>query len=242
MPGILLFYVPTSVALAAALTHAVIAQGGVVGRAVDNAGQPLPGVTVTIMPAPGGEQTRTTTAGDGTYRFDKMADGMYRVDFELLGFDTARRNFVRVRNGSSMVADATLRVSSICECVTVTGLPPATPRPGRVVDEAGRPLPRARLEIAVPMPAEPGVAASTRREMTYTDSEGRFFVLVPVAGAWPLTAADSGFRPVTQQVSASATEPIVFKLFFTGTGPELPEQEQLSRMCCGSPLFTDRVR
>lgn len=89
---------------------------------------------------------------------------------------------------------------------------------------------------------KPGVAASTRREMTYTDSEGRFFVLVPVAGAWPLTAADSGFRPVTQQVSASATEPIVFKLFFTGTGPELPEQEQLSRMCCGSPLFTDRVR
>lgn len=232
----LLFYVPTSVAVAAALTHAVIAQEGVVGRAVDTTGQPLPGVTVTMMPAAGGEQRRTTTAGDGKYRFESVADGVYRVDFELFGFDMTRRNFVRVSNGSSTIADTTLRITALCECVTATG-PPVARRSGRVVDEARRPLPHARLEIAVPIPPGRGVAAaSTRREVSYTDADGRFSLFAPVADTWPLTASVGGFRPVTQQVSASSVEPIVFQLFFTGTGPELPDEERFSWGCLCSHL------
>lgn len=226
----LLLYVTASIGLAVALSHAVSAQEGVVGRAVDSVGQPLPGVTVTITAPAGGEQRRTTTAGDGKYRFDKLADGIYRVDFELLGFDMTRRNFVRVRNGSSTVADATLRVSAICECVMATG-PPVAKRSGRVVDEAGRPLPFARLEIAIPITAPGVVPASTRREVAYADAEGRFSLFAPVDGTWPLTASDSGFRSVTQQVSASVVEPIVFRLFFTGTGPEVPDEEHFSEHC-----------
>ena len=231
-------------AVITALSHTTTAQQGVAGRVVDTIGKPMPGVTVTIMPAAGGEQTRTTTAGDGTYRFDEMADGIYRVDFELVGFDVTRRNFVRVRNGSSTFADATLRVSSMCECVSVTGLPRVAQRSGRVVDETGRPLPRARLEIAVPIPAEAGVApASTWREVRYADTEGRFSVLAPVAGAWALIASDSGFRSVTQQVSGSPTEPLVFTLFFTGTDTGFQVYERFSRGCrCSGDLFTHQGR
>ena len=238
------FYLIATAALITALSHTTTAQQDVVGRVVDTIGKPLPGVTVTMMPAAGGEQTRTTTAGDGTYRFDKMSDGMYRVDFELVGFDVTRRNFVRVRNASSTFADATLRLSSMCECVSVTGLPRVAQRSGLVVDEKGRPLPRARLELAVPIPAEPGVApASTWREVRYADTEGRFSVLAPITGTWPLTASDSGFRPATQQISASAAEPITFRLFFTGTGPELPDYERFSRGCrCSGDLFTHQGR
>ena len=237
------FYLFVTAALITALSHTTTAQQGVVGRVVDTIGQPLPGVTVTMMPAAGGEQRRTTTAGEGTYRFDSLADAMYRVDFELRGFDVTRRSFVRVPRGASTFADATLRLSAICECVSVTGLPRVAQRSGRVVDETGRPLPRARLEIAVPIPAEAGVApASTWREVRYADTEGRFSVLAPVAGAWALTASDSGFRPVTQQVSGSATEPLVFTLFFTGIGPPT-EYERFSQGCrCSGDLFTHQGR
>ena len=229
-------YLIATAALITALSLTTTAQEGVVGRAVDSTGQPLPGVTVTMMPTAGGEQRRATTAGDGSYRFEKVADGIYRVDFELPGFDVTRRNFVRVSNGSSTIADTTLRITALCECVTATG-PPVAKRSGRVVDEAGRPLPHARLEIAVPIQPGRGVApGSTRREVSYTAADGQFSLFVPVAGTWPLTASVGGFRPATQQVSASSVEPIVFKLVFTGTGPELPDEERFSRACLCSNL------
>src|SRR5688572_8917076 len=167
------FCLIATVALIAAFSRPVVAQEAVVGRVVDTVGQPLPGVTVTMMPAASGEQRRTTTAGDGTYRFDQVADGLYRMDFELLAFDVTRRNSVRVRSGSSTFADATLRLSPMaCECVLVTRLPRVAKRSGRVVDEAGRPLPRARLEIAVPIAAEAGAVPESTSEVTYADAEG----------------------------------------------------------------------
>ena len=221
----------------------VFGQSGVAGRVVDTAGQALPGVTVMMFPASGGTQMKTYTGADGTYRFEKAPDGNYRVDFELLGFEVIRRNHVVVRNGRSTFADATLRVRSICECVTVTGLPPAAQRTGRVLDSENRPLPRARVEMVAPLSANRPGSPGTWREVAYTDDEGWFSFFAPRDSTWPVTVSDSGFRPVTRQVSGSVADPFVVRLAFSGTNlSSVQEYERFDEGCgCTGQLLRKRL-
>jgi hypothetical protein len=214
-------------------TDAAVARvGDIVGRVVDPIGQPLPGVSVTTIPEFGGLARRAATGSDGAYRLEMLPDGTYRVDFELLGFDLIRRNGVRVRKAASTRVDASLPVSTICECVEFVPPTPLTQRTGQVVDEADRPVPYARVEVVSPM----------RREVAYADTEGRFLIRVPVDETWPLTAFDSGFHAVTQQVSGSVPELIVFRLAHAGT-TGLPNHERFGRGCrCPGDLFSHRGR
>lgn len=103
---------------------------------------------------------------------------------------------------ASSGADATLFVSGVCECVNIARSTPVRERSGQVVEESGRPLAHARLEVASPL----------RRETAYADDEGRFKVRLPVNSSWPLTASDGGFRAQTQEVSGAGDMPLVFKL------------------------------
>jgi hypothetical protein len=112
----------------------------VIGHAVDGAGYPVPGVSVTAMPEAGGPRKSAMTAADGAYQFESLPEGTYRVDFEILGFDLARRNHVRVRQNSTASADGTVFVSGVCECVTVIDGTSVRERAGQVVDESDRPL------------------------------------------------------------------------------------------------------
>jgi hypothetical protein len=228
-----------------AMIEALCAQSGISGRVVDIAGQPLPGVSVLMLPASGGSETGTVTGADGTYHFEKVPDDTYRVDFNLIGFEPIRRNYVVVRNGRTAFADATLRVRAICECVVVTNLPRVIERLGRVLDSAGRPLPRAQIEIVAPILPQPGARDRTPtdwREVVYTDTDGRFSFLAPVENSWRLTASDSGFRPVTQQVSGSTRDPLVITLTPIDRNPRsLPEYERLDQGCgCGGNLLNPR--
>ena len=227
-------------ALVGISAHVVSAQSGVVGRVVDSAGQPAPGVSVMMLPASGGQQIQTRTGGDGTYRLENVSDGTYRIDFELLGFEMMRRNHVVVRDSRAAIADVALRVRAICECIAAPGLPPVAERSARVLDSEGRPLPRARVEIVAPLRREPGIerggSPTPWREVALTDAEGRISFFAPLAGTWRMTVSDSGFRSVTQRVSASVREPVVFRLTFTGSN--LPEYERLDQGCgCPSQLF-----
>lgn len=166
------------------------------------------------------------------FRFEMLPDETYRVDFETLGFDLTRRNHVRVGDHTSTNVEAALYVSAVCECVTIVPLPPLAVRAGEVVDDRSRPLPHARVEVVSPM----------RREVAHADADGRFVLRAPVAAGWPLTASDSGFRAMTQEVSASRAEPIVFRLTYAGT-TGLPLYERFSRACrCPGDLFTHEGR
>jgi Carboxypeptidase regulatory-like domain len=220
-------------AVTAIRTDAAVEQTGIIaGRVVDAIGQPVPGVSVTTIPESGGLARRMTTGPDGTYRFEMLPGDTYRVDFETLAFDLTRRNHVRVRNYASTDADAVLHVSAICECVTIVPSNPLAVRAGEVVDDSGRPLPHARLEVVSPI----------RREVAYSDADGRFLVRVPIDATWPLTASDTGFPAVTQQVSGSVAEPTVFKLAYAGT-TGVPDSERLSRACrCPGDLFAHSGR
>ena len=183
----------------------------------------IPGVTVTTIPQSGGFARHTTSGSDGSYRFEGLPDGTYRVDFAILGFELVRRNHVRVRRGREVKADATLQPRSICECVTVEPPSPWAQRAGQVIDKTGHPLPHARIELV-------------GRQAAYTDSEGRFLIRVPVNEIWPLTATDTGFRAVTQQVSGADAASVVLSLGFVGT-TSVPDYERFGGCECHGYLL-----
>lgn len=200
------------------------APGRVGGHVRDSANQPMQAVSVSAMSERGGRVTTVTTDQEGAYRLDGMADGVYRLDFELAGFETIRRNQVRVRQDENIDVDAVLRVGRVCECLTEVELP-TLPRPlnGKVVDKEGRPLPLARVQIAT----------QVHRATTYTDKEGRFLFSVPVKGAWSITASDTGFASTTQKISRATVGPLVLTLRFAGTA-NVPNLERLTPDCCPS--------
>ncbi|HXG69125.1 MAG TPA: carboxypeptidase-like regulatory domain-containing protein [Gemmatimonadaceae bacterium] len=199
----------------------------IAGHVADTIGQPVPGVSITATPQTGGSARRATSGRDGAYQFEALPDGTYRVDFELQGFDLTRRNNVHVRREAKAEADATLSISPICECVISTPRTALRERAGQVVDESRRGLPYARLELL----------SATGPEVAYADGEGRFRVRLPLNEHWPLTASDSGFGAVTQQVSGIVSQPVVLTLPRAGT-EGLPDTERLSRGCrCPGNLF-----
>ncbi len=114
--------------LAAAFTAgSVFAQstfntGSIFGKAVDDKGGPLPGVTVTLEA--GGMSPRTATTGPGgSYRFAGLVSGTYSVTFTLAGFTEIRQEDVQVGAGSNLQLDVSMRQTKE-EVVVVSGEPP----------------------------------------------------------------------------------------------------------------------
>ncbi len=177
---------------------------------------------------------------DGRYRFDDVPAGTYRIDYNLQGFDIGRVNHVEVQPGATATADGWLRVGSLCECIRVGHgtpvvaviAPPPLPAPiqGQVVDNAGRPIPYATLELV----------RAGGRETAYTDREGRFLVR-PSAGAWSIAAFDSGFEPVTMDMSGTTSGSLVFALPSVGT-PDITERLNRRTCYCPSDSFVHELR
>jgi len=203
---------------------AVSAQSASIAGVVrDEIGQLIPGVTVTTILQSGGLVRQTTSGRDGSYRFDGLQDGTYRVDFELRGFELVRRNHVRVNRDTEPKADATLLVRAICECITVELPSPWAQRRGQVIDKNGHPLPHARVELV-------------GRQVMSTDGEGRFLIRVPINEAWALTATDTGFRPITQQVSGDDAASVVLTLEYVGT-TGVPDVQRFGECECPGSLL-----
>ena len=88
----------------------------------DNA--PLPGATVTIS-SPALQGTRTTnTDVNGNYNFAALPPGQYQVEISMESMETARVP-ARVTLGGTARADATLRLTTVAESITVTAAAPA---------------------------------------------------------------------------------------------------------------------
>jgi len=95
------------------------------GRAVDETGSALPGVTVTATsPALQVGQVVQVTGGDGTFRFAELPSGTYRLVFELAGFTSLVRDGLALTAGFTARVDSTLRVSALSETITVSGASP----------------------------------------------------------------------------------------------------------------------
>ena len=98
--------------------------GELVGRAVDDQGAVLPGVTVTLSgPALMGAQTAVTN-DRGVYRFPAVPSGTYKLSFELTGFSSLVREDIVVPVRQTVTVDVQLKVATIQETVTVRGESP----------------------------------------------------------------------------------------------------------------------
>ena len=99
-------------------------RGRINGTVTDNTGAVLPGVTVTAT-SPALIQPQVQVSGsDGSYRFQALPPGVYSVDFELTGFQTVKREGIRVVINQTLSVDQQLQVATLQETVTVTGESP----------------------------------------------------------------------------------------------------------------------
>jgi hypothetical protein len=113
----------------AAFAHRAIAgqaqvSGSIVGRVTDESGAILPGVTVTATsPALQVPQMVNVTNVQGDYRITPLPIGTYEVVFTLAGFQTIRRESIRLTAGFVARVDVVLKVGAIEESITVAASP-----------------------------------------------------------------------------------------------------------------------
>ena len=112
------------------LTMAVPASGqatqaGIIGVVADTSGAVLPGVTVIATgPALQVPQIDTVTNERGEYRLSPLPIGTYNLTYELAGFQTVRREGVRLSVGFVATVDQVLNLGTVSETVTVSGASP----------------------------------------------------------------------------------------------------------------------
>ncbi len=119
-------------ALTSAILLAVVAPasaqtttGRLIGSVVDEAGSPLPGVTVTIASPSliGGAQTRVTDDA-GEYSFIGIAPGEYTVRAELPGFIAQERGEIKVPLGGAAAVIITMPVGTFNGEIEVLNVTP----------------------------------------------------------------------------------------------------------------------
>jgi carboxypeptidase family protein/TonB-dependent receptor-like protein len=97
----------------------------ILGRVTDDTGAVLPGVTVTATsPALQVPQVLGTTDERGEYRLASLPIGTYAVVYALEGFETVRRQELRLTIGFQAKVDIVMKVGTLSESVTVTGEAP----------------------------------------------------------------------------------------------------------------------
>lgn len=94
--------------------------GNLFGTVVDNGGEPLPGVTITVNS--GGFQQTFVTEPNGSFRFLRLVPGNYKLTAELEGFSAYTRT-VDVNLGGNAEIKVKL-VPRMSETITVTAATP----------------------------------------------------------------------------------------------------------------------
>lgn len=97
-----------------------VTTGVVEGRAVDDSGGVLPGVTVTLRSTARNTVVTQTTGPSGDFRFLAVQVGAYELRAELAGFGTVTITGVTVDPGSTQRFPLQLKVGALEEAVLVT--------------------------------------------------------------------------------------------------------------------------
>jgi hypothetical protein len=98
--------------------------GELVGKVTDDQGGVLPGVSVTLSgPAVMGTPTAVSNER-GIYRFPGVNTGTYTLKFELAGFSPLVRQGIVVPVRQTVTVDASMKLASLQETVTVSGSSP----------------------------------------------------------------------------------------------------------------------
>jgi hypothetical protein len=104
---------------------AAFAQASIAGVVRDPSGAVLPGVTVEAASPALIEKVRSVvTDGSGQFKIIDLRPGAYSVTFVLPGFSTVKREGIELSGSFAATVNADLRVGSLEETITVTGLAP----------------------------------------------------------------------------------------------------------------------
>ena len=79
--------------------HAQTGAGEITGLVKDQAGAAVPGATITVTETRTNVQRVAVSTGDGVYTAASLAPGEYRLDIELIGFKSVRREGIRLATG-----------------------------------------------------------------------------------------------------------------------------------------------
>ena len=115
------FFLCLMLLAAASPTAAQEFRGRINGTVTDNTGAVLPGVTVTATSPALIQPQVQVTGSEGDYRLIALPPGVYELTFELSGFQTVKREDIRVVINTTLTVDQPLQVASLQETVTVTG-------------------------------------------------------------------------------------------------------------------------
>ena len=95
------------------------------GQVTDQSGGVLPGVTVTVTsPSLQVPETVSVTDANGEYRVTPLPIGLYQVVYTLQGFQTVRREDIRLTVGFAAKLDVAMKVGTLAETITVSGAAP----------------------------------------------------------------------------------------------------------------------
>ena len=100
-------------------------QGAIIGLVTDASGAVLPGVTVVVTgPALQVPQVETISNERGEYRLSPLPPGVHTLTFELPGFQSVKRDGLRLALGFTATVDQSLGLGTVQETVTVSGQSP----------------------------------------------------------------------------------------------------------------------
>lgn len=85
--------------------------GNLFGTVVDEQGQPLPGVTITLTN--GGPPRIQVTNAQGRFRFLELSPGNYTLKAELEGFATVERSNIEILIGRTIEIEITMQPAVI---------------------------------------------------------------------------------------------------------------------------------
>ena len=111
--------------LASPAPAAAQTQGAIIGIVTDTSGAVLPGVTVVVTgPALQVPQLEAVTNERGEYRISPLPPGAFSITFELAGFQTVKRENLRLTLGFTATVDQAMGLGTVQETVTVSGQSP----------------------------------------------------------------------------------------------------------------------
>ncbi len=112
-------------ALARAARGGQAQEASIIGQVTDESGAVLPGVTVTAT-SPSLQVPQVTNISNerGEYRLTPLPIGTYTVEYTLPGFQSVRREGLRLTSGFVARVDETLKLGGVAETITVSGAAP----------------------------------------------------------------------------------------------------------------------
>ena len=99
--------------------------GAITGAVKDQDGAAVPGATITLTELRTSRRRVVVTTSDGIYTAASLAPGEYRLDVELPGFRSVRRDGIRLATGEKARVDVEMSVGGIQEQVMVVADAPA---------------------------------------------------------------------------------------------------------------------